>query len=219
MTCLPPLPNRFAAMADKQDDMVIAPPKPSANPFAVGDTDSPSAVREVASRLTSLPQGLVDGGEIIILAVKPSMWRPVFDSVPWIMTLSFLALASMTWHLALPGLSVSTSAQVIFLLGMLRLGLAVIAWIPSWYVLTNRRLIVIRGVRTPNITSCSLLEVRNTYLNATTIEKTAHLGTITYVTTDEAKAPHYWRTITDPETVHAEIRRAIENVIDNHNAG
>lgn len=218
MTGLPPQRNRPAAMADKRDDMVIAPSKPSANPFAVGETDSSSTAGEVASRLTSLPQGLVDGGEIIILAVKPSMWRPVFDSVPWVMTLSFLAVVSMTWNLALPGLTVSSSAQVIFLFGMLRLGIAVVAWIPSWYVLTNRRLIEIRGVRTPDITSCSLLEVRNTYLNATTIEKTARLGTITYVTDDEAQAPHYWRTIAEPETVHAEIRRAIENVIDNHHA-
>ncbi len=205
-------------MADKRDDMVIAPPKPSANPFAVGEADSPSTVGEVASRLTSLPKGLVDGGEVIILAVKPSMWRPLFDSGPWIATLSVLTVASMVWRLALPGLSVSVSAQVIFLLGMLRLGLAVVLWIPSWYVLTNRRLIEIHGVRTPDITSCSLVDVRNTYLNATAIEKAGQLGTITYVTADETQPPHHWRTIAEPDVVHTEIRRAIETAIDNHHA-
>lgn len=206
-------------MADKHDDMVIAPPSPNTNPFAAGETESPAAVGDVASRLTSLPQGLVDGGEVIILAVKPSMWRPLFDSGAWIITLSVLAVASMVWKLALPGVTVSVTAQIIFLLGMVRLALAVVAWIPSWYVLTNRRLIEIRGVRTPDITSCSLLDVRNTYVHSTNLEKTARLGTIIYVTTEETTPPHYWRTIAEPETVHSEIRRAIENAIDNHHAG
>ncbi len=203
-------------MVDKRDKMVIAPTSTNASPFAAAETDSASTVGDVASRLTSLPQGLVDGGEVILLAVKPSMWRPLFDSGAWIATLSLLAVASLVWRLALPGLSVGVSAQVIFLLGMLRLGLAIVAWIPSWYVLTNRRLIEIHGVRTPDITSCSLVDVRNTYVNTTPIEKAGKLGTITYVTADETKPPHHWRTIAEPDVVHTEIRRAIESAIDSH---
>jgi len=205
-------------MADKPDDMVLAPPSPNASPFAAAETDSPSAVDKVALRLTSLPGGLVDGGEVVLLAIKPSMWRPFFDSAAWIVTLTMLAIVTTIWELALPGLTVSTSAQLILVLALLRFGLAIFAWIPSWYVLTNRRLIEIHGVRTPDIAACSLLEVRNTYFNTTPIEKAARLGTITYVTADETEAPHYWRSISEPQLVHTEIRRAIENAIDNQHA-
>lgn len=214
VTILPEQRNCRVLMADKTDDMVIAPPKPTANPFAAADADAPSTVSQVASRLTRLPGGLVDGGEIIILAIKPSMWRPVFDSAAWLVTFSLLAIALTVWQSPLPGLSVTTTAQMMFLIGLGRLGLAVVNWIPTWYVLTNRRLIDIHGVRLPRICACRLIDVRNTYLNAPPSEKALGLGTITYVTADEKDSPHFWRSVASPDAVHTEIRRAIENAID-----
>ena len=206
-------------MADKSDTVVIAPPKPAASPFATAGSESTSGVAEVASRWASLPTGLVDGGEIIILAIKPSMWRPVFDSAPWLVTASLLATALTVLARPLPGVSVTASAQIVLLIGIARLGFAIVRWVPTWYVLTNRRVIEIHGVRTPRIAARSLVEVRNTYLHVSPVERAATLGTITYVTQREDDQPHHWRSIVHPDDVHAEIRRAIENAIDLQDVG
>ena len=118
----------------------------------------------------------------------------------------------------LPGWSMTASAQLLLLVGFVRLGVAVVRWIPAWYVLTNRRVIEIRGVRAPRIASCMLIQVRNTYLNATWAEKAAQLGTITFVTEDPQKPAQIWHSIPKSVEVHAEVRRAIENAIDQHNS-
>lgn len=201
-------------MADNSDTVVIAPPKPTASPFAATSSDSTSGVADAAVRWASLPSDLVAGSEIIILAIKPSMWRPLFDSAPWLVTASLLATALTVLGRPLPGASVTASAQIVLLIGIARLGLAVVRWVPTWYVLTNRRIIDIQGVRTPRIAARPLVEVRNTYLHASPVERAASLGTITFVTQDEGDRPHHWQSVVNPDDVHAEIRRAIENAID-----
>ena len=79
---------------------------------------------------------------------------------------------------------------------------------------TNRRIISVRGVREPQISSWLLLDVRNTYVHSPLAEKLTGLGTITFVTDNTDDVPHQWRSVAKPEEVHAKIRRAIENVID-----
>jgi hypothetical protein len=111
-------------------------------------------------------------------------------------------------------LSLTASAQIVLLVGLARLGWAIVRWVPSWYVLTNRRLIEIHGIRKPQIAATPLLQVRNTYVNASAIERYTATGTITYVTTDPHDRPRHWLTVAEPVDVHAQIRRAIENAID-----
>jgi len=205
----PGVPNRRIEMADKPDTMVVAPPRPVGNPFATAGTRH--------SELTApwtLPGGLVDGGEIIVLAIKPSMWRPIFESAAWLVTSAGLAVTMTLLGTPLPGLSLILSAQIVLLVGLGRLGFAIMRWVPSWYVLTNRRIIEIRGVRRPRIAATPLLQVRNTYVNASGIERMTGTGTITYVITEPHEPPHHWLTVAAPVEVHAHIRRAIENAID-----
>jgi hypothetical protein len=95
----------------------------------------------------------------------------------------------------------------------------VVRWAPRWYVLTNRRVLDIQGVRSPRIWSCLLTEIRNTYLNASPPEKLTGLGTITFVTDHPDEPPCHWRSVAKPEEVHAKIRRAIENAIDQQGIG
>lgn len=196
-------------MADKLDIMVIAPPKPSATPFATAGTTQ----SEVAAAWT-IPGGLVDTNEIIILAIKPSMWRPAFESAAWLITSAGFAITMTILGTPLPGLSLIISAQIVLLVGLARLGIAIMRWVPAWYVLTNRRIIEVHGVRRPHLSATPLLHVRNTYVNASSIEKATGTGTISYTNVDPEVPSHHWQMIAKPTEVHAQIRRAIENAID-----
>ena len=207
-------------MADKTDKMILAPPLdgPAAR-FAAAASQAHSRASEVAARWGTLPGGLVDGGEVIVLAIKPSMWRPVFDSAAWLVTTAVLAVTLTMLRAPIPGLSLTATAQLMLLIGLGRLAVAVVRWVPSWHVLTNRRIIDIHGVRAPCILACPLIAIRNTYLHASGAERLTGLGTITYVTTREDEPPRHWRSIAKPDLVHAQIRRAIENAIDQHTGG
>jgi hypothetical protein len=196
-------------MADKLDKMVIAPPKHPASPFATAGTQQ----GEMATPWT-LPVGLVEGNELIILAIKPSMWRPLLESAAWLIAGVGFAITLTVLGTPLPGLSLTTSAQLVLLVGLGRLGFAILRWVPSWYVLTNRRIIEIQGVRHPRIAATPLLEVRNTYVNFSTIEKATGTGTLSYTNVDAEQPARHWQTIPSPIEIHAQIRRAIENAID-----
>jgi len=163
---------------------------------------------------STLPGGLVGGGEIVLFAIKPSMWRPLFDSAMWLIAAVMIAISASTMGARIPGLSMIVSIEIILGIGFGRLALAILQWVPRWYVLTNRRILDVEGVRAPRVWSVPLTEVRNTYLGATPPEKLTCLGTITIVTSDPGCRPRHWRSIPKADEVHSRIRRAIENALD-----
>lgn len=188
--------------------------------FSVAVADNPAAAAQTAvAPWAEIPGGVIDGGEIVILAIKPSMWRPLFDSAAW-MVGSWI-IAGMLTFLGKPitGLSMATTVQIVLMGGTVGLGIAILRWIPTWYVLTNRRIIHIGGIRTPRIDSCELLEIRNTFVQVGIEEKVTNLGSITFVMDKAASRPRTWRSIQQPLEVHARIRRAIENAIDQYGIG
>lgn len=176
--------------------------------------EAPSGVSRAGTKWSTLPGGVIAGGEIIIFAIKPSMWRPVFDSASWLVTGFLLAAVLTLIRTPFPGLSLTATAEAVLLVGFARLGYAVVRWVPTWYVLTNRRVIDLRGVRSPHIWSCALIDIRNTYVNASQPEKLTGLGTISFVTDRTDEPPRTWRSIARPDEMHTRVRRAIENAID-----
>lgn len=183
---------------------------------AAAASDSPPRAADLPREWSQLPGGLIDGGEIVVLAIKPSLWRPVIESLPWLVTTGIFAIGITLFLAALPGLSTVASAQVVLGAGLLRLALAIVRWAATWYVLTNRRVLDVRGARSPRISSCPLVDIRNTYVGASIPEKVVSIGTITFVSKHPGDASRLWESIAEPEEVHAKIRRAIENALDQY---
>jgi len=183
---------------------------------AAAASESPPRAQELPAEWSELPGGVIDGGEIVLMAIKPSMWRPLFDSAPWLITAGLFAVGILMMRTPLPGMSVSISAQVVLAIGFVRVAFAIVRWIATWYVLTNRRIMDIRGARAPRITSFALVEIRNTYMTATASEKLVGIGTITFVSKQADDHPYFWESVSKPDEVHAKIRRAIENALDQY---
>ena len=180
-------------------------------------SEAPSRASKAAVDWSALPGGVVDGNEIVVLAVKPSMWRALFDSGAWLVTCGLLMIVLVGFQQPIPGLSLTATVQLLLLAGSVRLAAALIRWVPTWYVLTNRRVLDIRGVRSPRISSCLLLDIRNTYLNRSSAERLTKLGSITFVTDHPHDPPRTWQSIAEPDLVHDKIRREIEKAIDQQN--
>lgn len=192
--------------------------KPDAPRWSASTSTSGQSAREARPAWLSIPDRVVDGGEIVLLAVKPSLWRPLFDAAPALLGSATLAAVVSFLDLRLPGLSLSATVQVAVVLGAIVLGVSILRWIVTWYLVTNRRVLDVQGVWAPRIWSCPLIEVRNTYVNASAGETVVGLGTITFVTQRPHEPPRLWRSVAKSVEVHTDIRRAIENAIDHHGA-
>ncbi len=192
---------------------------PAAARFSTAMADAPSTTCEAVATVAALPSGAIGGGEIVLLAIKPSMWRPVFESGSWLVTTIALAVALAALGQPIPGLSLAATSRLVLLVGLARLAIAVIRWVPTWYVLTNRRVMHVHGVRAPSERSCLLIDIRNAGLSASPPEKLTGVATITFVIDENNTMPFVWRSIPRPDEVHAKIRQAIKNAIDLHNMG
>jgi hypothetical protein len=193
-------------------------PIPTATRCATATAPAPpKAAALPGESVVAIPAQLLDGGEVVILAVRPSLWFLVFDPIRWV-AVTVLLLLGLAWlaHSSLWGVSPSAVAQAIWLLLGVRLLASVLRWVSRVYVLTNRRVMCIRGVLRPDIWECILVRIRNTRLTAEPQEKLVGLGTIEFIT-EERPAPHRtWRYISRSEEVHAEVRKAIQHALDHH---
>lgn len=173
-------------------------------------SDAPSRASRVAATLTAVPKGIMAGGEIVLLAIKPSMWRLLLDSAPWLVTGLLLAAALVTLGRPIPGLSLTATAQVVLLAAMARVGVAVIRWIPTWYVLTNCRILHIRGVRAPVIWAAKLKEIRHLQLCTSPAERWTRVGSISFFVDPPQEASCVWHSVAEPQLVYEKVQRAIE---------
>lgn len=173
---------------------------------AVGEAPAPAPATTVAEALGG---DFMSGGEIVLLAVKPSMWRMVFESAPWLVATLALSVLTLSMGSPIVGVSTSLAAQLILLIGLGRLAVAVLRWVPAWHLLTNRRLMDIRGVRTPRVSSLFLTDIAESETSATTPERLVGIGTITFTPRLADQPPRLWRSIPDHIEVHDRIRRAI----------
>lgn len=168
--------------------------------------ESPTVSARVAE---AVAEDFMSGGEVVILAVKPSMWRMVFESAPWLVTSGVLAIVVLSMGAPLAGVSAKLTAQFILLAGLARLGVALMRWVPSWHLLTNRRIMDIRGVRTPHVSSLFLTDIAEMEASASLPEGMVSTGSVAFVPEMDDQTPRVWRTIPDHLDVHDRVRRAI----------
>jgi hypothetical protein len=174
-------------------------------------TEAPPTSGEIAAGAMALPSEVIDGNEIVILAIKPSMWQPFLDSAAWLVACCLAAVGVVWLGRPIVGLSVTATAQVILLVAAVRLGIGILRWVPTWYVLTNRRVLHICGIRKPRVESRLLHDIRDTCLDKMMLERFTLLGTITIRGEGAGSPPMEWRSIASPELIHEKMCRAIRD--------
>lgn len=165
-----------------------------------------------------LPSDLLADDEVVLLALKPSLWTIAFLSFRTVLVC--VALASLAFWLGralqLPGLAVNAvEAAGIIVLG--RIGFAVLQWASRSYVLTDHRVIRIRGVFTIDIFQCALSRLQNTFLVLTLLQRVMRLGTIEFATAGTGGVEAVWQHIGEPLKVHHTLICAM-NAADNRAA-
>jgi hypothetical protein len=181
---------------------------------AVATPTPEGAVKAKQRDVALLPEDLIGGDESVIFAIKPSLWFIVFDSGVWIVGALLLVAASSFVANVLPSISESQFMTAVMMAVGVRVGVSVLRWVSRFYVLTNRRVMRIRGVRQANVFECPLLNIRNTGITTDFPEALTGLGTLNFMIADRDARSSQWRNIADPQEIHAEVRKAIERAID-----
>jgi hypothetical protein len=158
----------------------------------------------------AVPAHLLNEGEQIILAIKPSLWFIVFRSAPLILIL-FLFLLGFGYFFPVESLGgwSRTIHQGVAIVIFLQLLSAVLQWTSRLYVLTDRRIMRVRGIVNIDVFECPLMKIQNTYITLAWYERLFGLGTILFATAGTAGLEAAWQNISQPLEVHELIRKAI----------
>lgn len=193
--------------------MITENPKGSSQPGAWASVAEGAAAAPLSVEQMAVPESLLDGGEIVLLAIKPSVWSVGFTSFAWICTAAVIAAMDIASGLSRGWLAGVPVAELALTLAAARSGWAMLQWVSQVYVLTNRRIMRVRGVLSAQVFGCPLLKIINTGVTRAPHEAALRLGSVWFNiedTSDDAT----WYHLARPDEVHAEIRKAIRRAWD-----
>jgi len=160
-----------------------------------------------------LPGDLLADDETVIFAIKPSLWAIAFVSFRTVAIASLLPLLVLLDKIFSWGfLSGNYRLYIIEVYGLVvlgRVGVALLQWASRTYVLTDRRVIRIRGVLTIDIFQSSLARIQNTFLVLTLPQRFFGLGDIEFTTAGTGGVEAVWRHLKNPLPIHHQLLRAM----------
>jgi len=169
----------------------------------------------VATLTGVVPAHLLDEGEAVILAIKPSLWFILFASAKVFLVVAAVVFLAWRWEYVYRDLfsflSFRTIYQIAAVVVAVQLAVSFVVWLSRLYVLTNRRVIRIKGVFNIDIFEAPLARIQNTYLTLAVYERPVGLGSIHFATAGTAAIEATWQNISQPLDVHEMIRRAMRN--------
>jgi hypothetical protein len=158
----------------------------------------------------ALPERLLEGGEVVILAVKPSRW------FVWLMSWPVLVLAVVVLVVSFVAerfFAAAVDQRTVLLLcsavGVARVVLAGFQWLGRLYVLTDRRVLRLRGVLREDVYQCPLKRIRRTHLSLTLPERLVGVGSLLFELDDSRCAPGHWLDLAEPQ----EVQRLVEEAL------
>jgi uncharacterized membrane protein YdbT with pleckstrin-like domain len=154
----------------------------------------------------ALPTHWLDGGEVVHFAIKPSLWFVPLVSVRWLLAgVLLVAYADSRW---IPTGSEWYVTQLGVWLAVARLAWATLEWVSRLYVLTNRRMMRVRGVFNVELFECALDRIQDVHLTASLGERLTRVATIT-VETAGTIGRGSWKMVAHPIEVHGKLREAV----------
>ena len=165
---------------------------------------------QAGSAAPLVPEQLLQPGELILLQLRPGLWYVLLGSlrelgmIGLVMVLALL-LESSGW------LNVGTRDIVLtaFLFAAVRMSWQFFEWLSCAYVLTDRRVIRLKGVIHVQVFEAQLKQIQHTEATFSLRERLFALGTISFSTAGTSVPDAYWVMIPEPLEVHQKVVQAI----------
>jgi len=188
-----------------------APLPETAPPPSRAEGVAPEADQAAAGRAAAmLPAELLQPHEIIVLLLKPSPLFIVLAPLRALATILVLALGALVLNAQFAlGLHRRDIILVAVALIGLRLFWQFLEWLSRVYVLTDQRVIRVRGVLRVSVFETQLEEIQHTNTQFSIRERIFGLGTVTFATAGTGMVEAVWTMIARPLEVHQIVVRTI----------
>ena len=156
-----------------------------------------------------VPANLLAGDEIIILMTKPSGWFIWLVSGPVAATAALVAavaIAAAAYGQSVPLEVIETLCAAAVLLRLLG---AWWQWLGRTYVLTNRRIITVRGLMRVSVAEAPLAAVAKVELSATLGERAVGAASLYCTGASGPPARVVWNTLNRPQEVIEIVNKAV----------
>jgi hypothetical protein len=196
-------------MMDKQDHILIE--KTQVAPVCPSESGANAAAPAVdfISPLGQILAGhILRDGELVLLILRPSRWFILLTSLSFLAVTGILMALAVIYDDHLRHLS-RQYLQIGLFLMMGRLMWATLQWMGRLYVLTDMRIVTIKGVFTLEVFDCPLRKVARTLLERTFKEQLCRVGSIVVVPQDEHMPFGAWHMVSNPRRVHDFIKATI----------
>ena len=182
----------------------------TAKPFELSPVASVEPASLAATAAQRSPAHVLQGNEIIELSIKPSPWYVVFVSARIVTALLLIAAAVAVWSANTWTLGAGTLFTLCVGGAVARFGLAVLQWASRLYVLTNRRVLVFRGVLRVEVEELPLNRVAEVTLQATLPQRWLRLGSIwLQPTAGQTRAALAWKYVDRPQEIQDRLWDAV----------
>ena len=159
-----------------------------------------------------LAERILRDGEVVILAVKPSGWFVLLNSLPALAFLAVVAAGTFFIQNSLGYLSETTGRMVLLgcsAAGGVQLLLASFRWLGRLYVLTNRRVLRLRGMVRMDVYECPLQRISEVGVLCAPFERVFALGSLVFAIDGKETAEPGWINIARPDDVAEQVRQTI----------
>ncbi len=156
-----------------------------------------------------IPEQLLQPGEIIILLLKPSPWYILLSSLR-ALAIIFVIYLLLARSLQAPlydwfGFTPRDMMLLALAAGAARLFWGFLEWLSRVYVLTDRRVVRIKGVVRVYVFEAPLKQIQHTTIYVSLRERLFGLGTIGFTTAGTAVTEAYWLMLPRPLEVHQKV--------------
>lgn len=170
---------------------------------------TPQQSRALTPLAAILMQHILRDGELIILAMRPSLWYVPLVCVRFITAVLIVVIGVHVFANQLSHRSATTIVEAGVLLIVSRLMFGVIQWSSQLYVLTNLRILRLSGIFNPVVFDCPLRKVARARLIRAIRERVLGVGTIEIIPSVEELPAGLWPTVAHPREIHRIISAAI----------
>ncbi len=154
---------------------------------------------------------LLQDGESIILAIKPSSWFVLLVSLPVLLIAVGLGSGAYLADrlFGYESIPLKLSGLALSFISLVRIMVASFQWLGRLYVLTNRRAMLIRGIMKINVTECPLVDIAETILTASNAERPLSVASMYFRTNENKYEPIIWLYLSEPAKIQQTVEQAI----------
>lgn len=158
-------------------------------------------------------QQVLQDGETVILALRPSPWFILIDG-SWVYFASIFVALLLAWLAHQPWSPVILPETQIFPLLATVLSIRIVWKFLDWanrvYVLTDQRIMRRRGVIQYSLIEAPLDRIQHSAIFTRVVERVLGLGTIGFATAGSGRFEVIWEMIANPIEIHRKVNDAIE---------